>query len=120
MIEFPQTPYVYFFLCRQCRAHISLVQGYVHTAIEIEACIFRDTVNVDVEDDPRRHRIFDMRTIACASCTRCSTLLGFKWLVVPDENMVVQAGRFILFLRKLLLWDGSRILYAHNLCPVED
>ncbi|XP_057484392.1 uncharacterized protein LOC130770811 isoform X2 [Actinidia eriantha] len=77
-------------------------------------------VNVDVEDDPRRHRIFDMRTIACASCTRCSTLLGFKWLVVPDENMVVQAGRFILFLRKLLLWDGSRILYAHNLCPVED
>ncbi|PSR86685.1 Protein yippee-like [Actinidia chinensis var. chinensis] len=78
------------------------------------------SINVDVEDDPRRHRSTRMRTAADVSCTRCGTHLGFKWVVVPDETMAVQAGRFILFLRSLLFWDGSRILYAHNLCPVED
>ncbi|XP_057484387.1 protein yippee-like At3g08990 isoform X2 [Actinidia eriantha] len=120
MIEFPQTPNVHFFLCRQCRAHISLIHDYVHTDVKTDSGIFRYIINVDVEDDPRNHRIFGMRTTADASCTRCGTHLGFKWLVVPDANMVVQAGRFLLSLRKLLLWDGNRILYAHTRSPVED
>ncbi|XP_057483591.1 uncharacterized protein LOC130770244 [Actinidia eriantha] len=93
MIEYDQAPTVHFFLCRQCRAHIALTQEHVHTDIELEAGIFRNTVNVDVEDDPLRYRIVGLRTAADASCTRCSTHLGFKWVVVPDESMVVQGRK---------------------------
>ncbi|XP_057484396.1 protein yippee-like At4g27745 [Actinidia eriantha] len=120
MIEFDQTPDVRFFLCRECRTHIALTQELLLTVLEYDLGIFRNTVNVDVEGDPRRHRILDTRTAADASCIRCSKLLGFKFVVIPDETMFVQAGRFILDLRRLLLWDGSQILYAHNHSPVED
>ncbi|GFZ20587.1 hypothetical protein Acr_28g0012920 [Actinidia rufa] len=44
------------------------------------------SVNVDVEDDPRRRSIIGMRTAADASCTQCNRLLGLKWIVVPDEK----------------------------------
>ncbi|PSS33598.1 Protein yippee-like [Actinidia chinensis var. chinensis] len=120
MIEFDQTPDVHFFLCCECRTHIALNQELLFTVIENDFGIFRNTVNVDVEDDPRRHSIVGIRTAADASCTRCSQLLGFKLIVIPDENMVIQAGRFILDLTRLLLWNGSRILYAHDHSPVED
>ncbi|XP_057484393.1 uncharacterized protein LOC130770812 [Actinidia eriantha] len=120
MIEYNRSPNARFFLCRQCRAHIALAHEHVHTIIDTDFVIFRNIVNVDVVDDPRRHSIIGMRTAADACCTQCSRLLGLKWIVVPDENMVIQAGRFTLDLRRLLYWDGSRILYAHNRSPVED
>ncbi|XP_057484385.1 uncharacterized protein LOC130770808 isoform X1 [Actinidia eriantha] len=119
MIEYDQTPYVHFFLCRQCRAHIALAGEHVFTDIMIDVAVFRNTVNVDIEDDPRHYKMSGNRTVADASCTRCMMVLGFKFVEVPDADAIVQVRRFLLYLKKLLVWDGSQILYAHNSCPIE-
>ncbi|GFS37907.1 hypothetical protein Acr_00g0054760 [Actinidia rufa] len=120
MIEYDQTPDVQFYLCRQCRAHMALTQDYVITDIMIEAGIFRNAVNVHVEDDPTRYRMDGHRTVANVYCERCRTVLGWKFVEVPDETILVKPGRFLLYLNKLLLWDGSQILEADNRDPVEN
>ncbi|XP_057497208.1 uncharacterized protein LOC130781856 [Actinidia eriantha] len=114
MIEYAQTPETRFFLCRQCRAHIALTQNYLSMDSVIGAGIFSNAVNVHVGNDPTHYRMYGIRTVADAYCDRCNMFLGWKQLVEPDIGIIVQPGRLILFLNKLLLWDGIRIVYATN------
>ncbi|PSR90045.1 Protein yippee-like [Actinidia chinensis var. chinensis] len=115
MIEFDKNPDVHFFLCRQCRAHIALDEEHLLIDVMNVGVIFSNAVNVEVEDNPRRHIIAGICTAAEARCSRCMLHLGWKFVRVPDEHFVFQAGRFLLYLECLMLWNGSK-----TFCPVEE
>ncbi|GFY90764.1 rhamnogalacturonate lyase family protein [Actinidia rufa] len=80
----------------------------------IGAGIFSNAVNVHVGNDPMHYRMFGIRMVADAYCDRCRMFLGWKYVEVPGIAIMVQPGRFILYQNKLLLWDGSQIVYATN------
>ncbi|XP_057484390.1 uncharacterized protein LOC130770810 isoform X3 [Actinidia eriantha] len=95
MIEFDQTPDVHFFLCRECRTHIALTQELLFTEAMHDEAIFRNTVNVEVEE---HHRTVGIYMVADARCNRCMELLGLKFVLVPGDHNVFRAGRFLIYL----------------------
>ncbi|KAA8549238.1 hypothetical protein F0562_000922 [Nyssa sinensis] len=118
LIEYDQTPDVHFFLCRQCRAHIALTQEFFFTDIMMNAGIFKNVVNVQV-DGQAHNRTEGPNQVANAHCNRCNRLLGWKFVEVRNNTIIVKPGRFLLHLNKLLLWDGNQMLYSDTHQPVE-
>ncbi|KAI7984657.1 hypothetical protein LOK49_LG15G01453 [Camellia lanceoleosa] len=58
--------------------------------------------------------------IVDVNCKDCKTPLVWKFVEVPRENITVAAGRFLLYLNKLLMWDGKDMLYADTYKPIEN
>ncbi|CAL5388619.1 unnamed protein product [Camellia sinensis] len=109
-----QDPDDIFYLCRQCRTHLALTEEFVSKDIVMEAAILENVKNVDVAG-PEHYRMERANTVADVNCTGCRSLLGWKFVEVPEENDVVMTGRFLLYLNKLLKWDGKTIRYADTL-----
>ncbi|PSR90048.1 Protein yippee-like [Actinidia chinensis var. chinensis] len=87
----------------------------------VRAGIFRNAFNVHVDyDDPTSYRMDGPNTLTRATCHRCRTHLGWEYVYVPVRSILIQPGRFLLKLNKLLVWDGSQILYALTREPIED
>ncbi|GFZ17993.1 hypothetical protein Acr_26g0012620 [Actinidia rufa] len=80
---------------RTLRRH---VKGNHHLPHTLSLTLHHLVVNVEVEDNPRRHIIAGICTAAEARCSRCMLHLGWKFVRVPDEDFVFQAGRFLLYL----------------------
>ncbi|KAI7983195.1 Protein yippee-like CG15309 [Camellia lanceoleosa] len=76
-------------------------------------------VNVDVAG-PAHFRIDHGNTVADVNCHCCKTPFGWKYVVVPEETIILKTGSFLLHLNKLLMWDGKNMLYADTNEPVEN
>ncbi|CAL5388607.1 unnamed protein product [Camellia sinensis] len=61
---------------------------------------------------PFHYQIDGNNLVADVTCNGCNSLLGLKYVRVPQRNYAVQPRRFLLQLNKLLMWDGKNMLYA--------
>ncbi|XP_028125959.1 uncharacterized protein LOC114322752 [Camellia sinensis] len=61
---------------------------------------------------PFHYQIDGNNLVADVTCNGCNSLLGWKYVRVPQRNYAVQPRRFLLQLNKLLMWDGKNMLYA--------
>ncbi|RVW65988.1 hypothetical protein CK203_007319 [Vitis vinifera] len=139
LVEFDQTPEVNFYCCRTCQAHIVLAQHCFSrvtsasllilltshhimswfferkTFLKMEQLregLFRNVVNVVVDERTRREGFFQVEDI---HCVRCNKPLG--WRYIPAQPN----GTVLLKLAHLLFWDGARLLNADTLLdPVVD
>ncbi|CAL5335100.1 unnamed protein product [Camellia sinensis] len=82
--------------------------------VMIEGGIFKDVENVDVAD-PAHNRMDPTNKAANVNCSICKSILGCKYIEVPEETDVVKNGRFLLHLNKFLIWDESNMLFADTL-----
>ncbi|KAH0659696.1 hypothetical protein KY289_028444 [Solanum tuberosum] len=89
--------------CRRCRIRVALVSDYVQPVGP--GGIFNRVFNVDVSDDVNDHLQQEVNTLANTYCVRCGTLLGWKFIAVPEPSMIIRAGRFCMRLHKLTLWN---------------
>ncbi|CAL5352941.1 unnamed protein product [Camellia sinensis] len=70
--------------------------------------------NVDVAD-PAHNRMDPTNKAADVNCSICKSILGWKYIEVPEETDVVKTGRFLLHMNKFLIRDGSNMLFADTL-----
>ncbi|XP_028056333.1 protein yippee-like 3 [Camellia sinensis] len=85
----------------------------------IDAGILKNVVNVDVAG-PEDYRVDHGNTVADVNCNRCKTPFGWKYVLVPEETIILKTGSFLLHLNKLLMWDGKNMLYADTNEPVKN
>ncbi|GAA0146486.1 hypothetical protein Leryth_014468 [Lithospermum erythrorhizon] len=60
------------------------------------------------------------RTYVEVSCLGCQTVLGQQLVDIEKEDLIAKKGRYYLSMTKLIVWDGKRMLYAHNWEPVDE
>ncbi|CAL5424348.1 unnamed protein product [Camellia sinensis] len=68
--------------------------------VMIEEGIFKDVENVDVAD-PAHNRMDPTNKAADVNCSICKSILGWKYIEVPEETDVVKTGRFLLHINML-------------------
>ncbi|KAG5624625.1 hypothetical protein H5410_009843 [Solanum commersonii] len=61
------------------------------------------------QDDVNDHLQQDVNTLANTSCVRCGTLLGWKFIAVPEPSMIIRAGRFCMRLMEEIPDDCDSI-----------
>ncbi|CAL5426655.1 unnamed protein product [Camellia sinensis] len=101
-----QDPDDIFYLCRQCRTHPALTEEFISKDIVMEAAILENVKNVDVAG-LEHYRMERANTVADVNCTSCKSLLGWKFVEVPEENDVVMTGRFLLYFEATRLLDAN-------------
>ncbi|XP_028056312.1 protein yippee-like F37A8.5 isoform X3 [Camellia sinensis] len=105
-----QEPGVCFYRCCQCSTTLAFTDHLVSKDIVKEAAILTDVQNVTAAGP---YQIDSNNLVADVTCNGCNSLLGWKYVRVPQRNYAVQPRRFLLqFRNKLLMWDGKNMLYA--------
>ncbi|CAL5352942.1 uncharacterized protein LOC114260412 [Camellia sinensis] len=103
------------YLCRQCGYDITDIDQLVSKDIVMEAGIFKDDDYKDDGGDPAYNRMEGTNEVYDVICTECDSLLGWRFIKVSEETDVLKTGRVQAHLNKLLMWDGSEMLYPDTL-----
>ncbi|KAI8093374.1 yippee-like protein [Halteromyces radiatus] len=88
------------FGCSTCHSHLATSDKIVSKEFNGQhgpAYLFQKVVNVDEDDiEEERMMISGTHTIVTISCTRCLTLLGWKYVKASDDRQKFKEGKYIL------------------------
>ncbi|KAL1109037.1 hypothetical protein V6Z11_D03G152200 [Gossypium hirsutum] len=125
-VRYPVTSLNGFYLCRNCRNHISCWTNVIQRVpgslqipgVSGDAILCRDAVNVKI-DKSRRWYINNL-PVVCFHCGGCNTTLGEKFLVCDRLDHSIFEGNYLLHADRILEWNGSQLCHAHTHEPVEE
>ncbi|OMO96947.1 PCTP-like protein-like protein [Corchorus olitorius] len=103
VVRFERTPQTRFFMCRSCKNHLLSLQNQLFRDQGLHAIICQNAVNVSVEHEDSSW-----------------TFNHHPVLRTPLPTRAIQEGRILLYLDKMLYWDGNQVVYADTLQPAED
>ncbi|CAL5335099.1 unnamed protein product [Camellia sinensis] len=103
------------YLCRQCGYDITDTDQLVSKDIVMEAGIFKDEQDLIDDGDPAAYNRMEGTICSDIICSECNSLLGWRFIKVPEETDVLKTGRVLAHLNKLLMWDGREMLYPNTL-----
>ncbi|KAI8070426.1 Yippee/Mis18 [Gongronella butleri] len=85
--------------CSKCRSHLATTTTIVckEYAQSGPAYLFQEVVNI-IENDQceERHMSSGTHTIATICCSRCNTMLGWKYIKTCDDRQKYKEGKYIL------------------------
>ncbi|XVE78572.1 hypothetical protein DITRI_Ditri13aG0156600 [Diplodiscus trichospermus] len=103
-IRFDQTPYTNFYMCRSCTNHVLSSENILFENRCKQIIICQNPVNVGEEVVESGRLLIIRRPMVNVSCNDCRKLVS--------SDGVVQEGRFIFYLSRLLNWNGMQLVYA--------
>eukprot|EP00127_Corallochytrium_limacisporum_P004099 Clim_evm44s157 gene=Clim_evmTU44s157 len=96
-LRFLQGPRVY--TCAECEAHLTqhndIISKAFHGATG-RAFLFKNVVNVTLGDTEDRVMTTGLHTVVDVCCTRCNTVLGWKYEKAFEDAQKYKEGCFIL------------------------
>ncbi|OMO58933.1 Yippee-like protein [Corchorus capsularis] len=119
VVRFERAPHTRFYMCRSCKNHLLSLQNQLFRDQGLNAIICQNAVNVSVENEDSSWTL-NHHPVVNVLCNQCNTTQGQKFLRTPLPTRAVQEGRFLLYLNKMLYWDGNQVVYADTLQPAAE
>eukprot|EP00878_Enallax_costatus_P004162 GHUV01004391.1.p1 GENE.GHUV01004391.1~~GHUV01004391.1.p1 ORF type:complete len:133 (+),score=24.76 GHUV01004391.1:106-504(+) len=85
--------------CKSCKTHLALHDDLLSKQFHSKngpAWLFESVVNVVHGPPEERLMTTGMHIVSDISCTRCMSLLGWKYVAAHEENQKYKEGKFIL------------------------
>lgn len=94
------------FGCSKCRTHLSTTESIISKAFQGQhgrAYLFDTVVNVEEGPSEDRPMTTGLHTVKDISCSRCRSVLGWKYEKAYEQSQRYKEGKYIL--EKQLLTD---------------
>ncbi|KAF0540172.1 Yippee/Mis18 [Gigaspora rosea] len=94
------------FGCNKCRTHLSTTDSIISKAFQGQhgrAYLFDTVVNVEEGPSEDRHMTTGLHTVKDIYCSRCRSVLGWKYERAYEQSQRYKEGKYIL--EKQLLTD---------------
>ncbi|OMO81220.1 Yippee-like protein [Corchorus olitorius] len=118
VVRIGQNPMTRFYMCRSCGNHLVSYENKLFMDTSLGAIICKDAVNMRVDSADKVWLDRNRRPVVNASCSQCNQLHGHQFLRAKSISLTNQEGWYRLFLKQMLLWDGSQVVFADTLQPV--
>ncbi|KAL3838089.1 hypothetical protein ACJIZ3_022680 [Penstemon smallii] len=96
--------------CRHCGTHLALTQDIASKSFHCrhgKAYLFNKVVNVTLGETDERVMMTGLHTVADIFCTRCGSIVGWKYETAHEKSQKYKEGKSVLDRHKISGPDGS-------------